>query len=175
MTTAENEIERKWLVRQEQMDWPEDQPVESDSDILQTGLQRPDEADGSTERVRRRFFDTGKLELTHTVKHSTDHVAHRIESERTIDEKEYLILLRRKHPDMVQIHKHRRVFVYEGHRFELDSFIKPTLDCLLLECELPSLDTEVTLPPWLPVDREVTDEPGWTNTAIALQGGPPTK
>ena len=173
MTAAVDEIERKWVVLREWVDWPDGQAVESDSYIIQTGLQHPDEDRGSIERVRHRRYDDGRLELTHTVKHSTGHPGIRKEIEREITEAEYELLLERRHPAMVPIRKQRRVFIYEGHTFEFDSFREPVMSVFVLECELPSLNAEVQLPPWLPVDREVTDEPGWTNTSIALNNGPP--
>jgi CYTH domain-containing protein len=113
------------------------------------------------------------VEFTHTIKHPTGHPGHRKEIERHVTEDEYHRLLERRHPAMHAIRKTRRVFIYEGHTFEFDAFREPVLSVMLLECELPSLDTEVQLPPWLPVSREVTKETGWTNTSIALNGQPP--
>ena len=62
--------------------------------------------------------------------------------------------------------KRRHVFVHAGRRFELDQFLSP-IEAWLLEVELAGADEVVSLPAFLDIDREVTDEPQWRNSSIA--------
>jgi CYTH domain-containing protein len=165
------ENERKWLIDPNGVDFAVPFPVAiSDSHIVQVILRHPDDDIGVTERVRQRTYMTlnapHKVEYTHTVKRPTKLVGSRIEEEWEIDEEMFEKLLLRRHPDTVILHKSRRVFHWEGHTFELDSFQSPP-GLLILECELDSLETPVETPPWLPVLADVTEDATWTNTALA--------
>jgi len=163
------EIERKWLLRLSDdtfAGWPW-QVVLRGSSIEQTYLT----AKSGCERVRSRHYQgvsplTSTVELTHTIKHATDRPGIRHEVERVVTVNEYEALLERGDPALVEIRKTRRVFRHAGREWELDEFWSP-FHVGILELELPSLDVEVELPPWLDVVREVTDEPGWTNVELA--------
>lgn len=157
------EIERKWLVDSTWVDLVWLDTDYQDSVITQTYLV-PEDA-GVSERVRRRD-GMGWVRFTHTIKTPTDHPARRQEAEREVTQAEYEELLERADPDKHPVIKTRRVFQWEGCTWELDQLHGP-VRVALLECELPSLDTEVVLPPWLPVLKEVTDDPAWTNAALA--------
>jgi CYTH domain-containing protein len=162
--SVESEIERKWLVDGTWADivWG---IVFEDSVIVQTYLIPMD--DKATERIRQRTRGTHR-EWTHTIKHPTDRLGHRLEAEREITEDEYNELLERKDPTCTQVVKVRRVFEWDGRTWELDHL--SGYGVMLLECELPDLDSEVRTPPWLPIIREVTDDPAWTNASIARNG-----
>lgn len=101
------------------------------------------------------------------MKRPTGHEAVREEDERVIDGQEYLRLLKRKRADQIVIEKCRRKFVWDDWTWELDTFRSPA-GIVLLELELPSLDITVTPPPWLTVIEEVTGDPKWTNTWLAM-------
>ncbi len=69
----------------------------------------------------------------------------------------------------------RRRIVKDRHRvadadllWEVDRFEEPPI--VLAEVELPSVDWQVEIPPWLEgwIVREVTDDPAYRNSAIAF-------
>lgn len=65
--------------------------------------------------------------------------------------------------------KRRRVFRLGRHVFELDEIYEPTSRaCCILEVQLSAEGEPVTLPHFLAVDREVTAEAPYANSAIAL-------
>jgi CYTH domain-containing protein len=62
--------------------------------------------------------------------------------------------------------------VRDGDRvWEVDRFLG--LPVVLAECELPSADAPLSVPPWLApwIDREVTEEPAYRNYELARRAG----
>lgn len=120
------------------------------------------------ERVRRRVSPEGVTTYTRTLKIGAGLT--RIELEETCEAAlfEALWVL----TSAKRIAKTRTTLAHGALHWEVDIF--PTLDLVLAEVELPSEDTDVTLPDWLApyVVREVTTEPGWTNASIAERGVP---
>lgn len=159
----EDEIERKFLISGSPPGaWPVDI---TESVIVQTYLNSEDPE--VTERVRRRryFGWEARSEYTHNRKVFVSK-GHFKESEKEITPEEYAQLKKREDTALRQVRKIRQVFDWEGHTWELDLFVVPSkVD--ILEVELPSLDTPITLPPFLTVEREVTGEQGWSNYAMA--------
>ena len=80
------------------------------------------------------------------------------------------------HPDLMDdaerdealrtIEKTRYLVPFEGHTLEIDVF-PFWRDRAFCECELQSEDEPLPLPDWLHVYREVTDDPRYTNRALA--------
>ena len=66
-----------------------------------------------------------------------------------------------------RVRKIRWVIRQDGKVWELDEFIDR--DLVLLEVELSDVHEQVTLPSWATplIDREVTDEPEYTNHQLA--------
>ena len=64
------------------------------------------------------------------------------------------------------IEKTRYLVPFEGHTLEIDVF-PFWRDRAFCECELQSEDEPLPLPDWLHVYREVTDDPRYTNRALA--------
>jgi len=64
----------------------------------------------------------------------------------------------------VQLRKHRYYIHDEGH-WSIDVFEDNLTGLWLAEIELPSVDAEFARPAWL--GREVTDDPRYTNVALA--------
>lgn len=161
--TTPLEIERKFLVDGGSVPLNDQWPVHfEDSWITQDYLKS---AKGTTERVRSRTFENevGTV-YTHTLKRRvSDMTAEEDESEVTATV--YASLLLRADPKRQTIEKKRREFVWKGQVFELDFF--PDRNLFLLEIELESEDTEVTLPTFLTIVREVTDEKAYKNSELA--------
>lgn len=155
---AEDEIERKFLVLgfKPTCEWPVPHEV---SIIEQTYL-------SDSERVRRRFYpDDSRSVFTHTIKTRVG-PGHNLEDEHEVDAAKYIELAGRADPSRKTIHKVRKVFDWCGHTFELDVFNLPP-GVIMLEVELPSLDAPVELPPFITIDREVTDDKAWSNAALS--------
>lgn len=160
------EIERKFLLAALPSDWPV--PF-VDSHLVQAYLV-PRDKRTTSERVRTRIpTDGGPCVYTHTKKVRVSDGVHE-EDEREVSKASYNRLLKRADPAMVPISKVRRVFDWAGQTFELDVFSGPHTGLIVMEVELPSEDTPVTLPPWLNITREVTTERDFTNAAMARKG-----
>ena len=100
------------------------------------------DADRVLEQMRRRLSaDCVAAE------HLDESVAERDEALRTIEKTRYLV-------------------PFEGHTLEIDVF-PFWRDRAFCECELQSEDEPLPLPDWLHVYREVTDDPRYTNRALA--------
>lgn len=119
------------------------------------------------ERVRRRDYPY-RTEFTHTVKTAVT-AMRRIETEREITADEYAEFLRSADPSRRTLHKTRYIIPYLGKSFELDDF-GPEYSHALLEIELENEDEAFTIPPFLTVVREVTDERRYRNSRIASEG-----
>jgi CYTH domain-containing protein len=161
-----DEIERKFLVRGKlpECEWPV--PF-TDSVITQTYLVC--QASGVTERVRKRLYvDEGRTEYTHNLK-SFVGPGHFLETEREVTSDKYQDLLERADPKCKQLTKVRKVFEWEGWTWELDEFVVPN-EVTVMEVELPSLDAEITMPPFIEIEKEVTGDDAWSNKSLAAPG-----
>lgn len=159
------EIERKYLLAS--VEWNALPSHTSKVSISQTYLRPTNVA--LDRRVRKRsidgiacYFFTEKRDLRPKV---------RVEQERQIDAREYLTLLEEADPKRSKIIKTRHCFVWENQYFELDVFQQPAnlFGKIILEIELSSEQTEVSLPPFVKVEKEVTDDPSFRNRNLALR------
>jgi len=119
-------------------------------------------------RLRRIRTQDGRTVWKHTIKRGVGLV--REESERSIEEREFdrwwpLTTGRR-------IEKTRYRVRADGLVWEIDRFRH--LPLVMLEVELPSVSTQVSLPDWLTslVEREVTSDARYRNAALAIKGMP---
>lgn len=159
------EIERKWLLAAAP---PADVlagavPV----DIVQFYLE-PD-VDGAERRVRERIQDGHASYFLTTKTAVPGDASQRIEHESSIDAETYHRLVAEAGGHPWPIIKRRWCFVHDGQHFEADHITMP-IEAWLLEAELVMPGEDVTLPPMLDVDREVTDDPNWRNAVIARGG-----
>lgn len=161
------EVERKFLVE----DMPEDSawPVPYTESVLVQTYLVPLNKKVTSERIRL-IISEGRVSFTHTKKIRVSDGVHR-ELERPISACSYTRLNRRADPDMRPVLKVRRVFDWAGRTFELDLF-SPPWSFMMLEVELPSMDTPVELPPFLSISLEVTTDPNFTNAALARKARP---
>jgi CYTH domain-containing protein len=123
-----------------------------------------DAADGMADgRLRRATLPDGQVRCTHTVKRGDGLV--RTEIERSIDPETFRRHWPRTTGRRLIKTRHR---VREGlHLWEIDVF--DGLDLALAEVELEDAGQAVRIPAWLEplIVREVTDDPAFTNAAIA--------
>ncbi|MBR3504966.1 MAG: hypothetical protein IKO07_12120 [Clostridia bacterium] len=161
------EIERKYLIA-----WPDVAALERNPDcervdIVQTYLRTDDPRD--TLRVRR-WESGGKCVYIKTYKRKLTALT-RIEREEEIAEADYEALRARPDPDCRPIVKRRYRVKENGFCYEIDVFPEWT-DRAILEIELTGEDQPVLLPDWVSVIREVTDDPRYTNRALARRNRP---
>lgn len=121
---------------------------------------------GEGERIRRRG-QNGVNIYFHTIKRNLGG-SRRTEIERQITPREYVAMLAHRHPMLLTIHKIRRCFVWGGQYFELDIFGGHREGLVMMEAELDEGQSEVPLPPFIEIDRDVTDDPAFTNRSLAL-------
>lgn len=132
-------------------------------DIYQTYLKSQD---GVEQRLRKRG-ENGRYIYLLTEKHKLKG-SQRIEKECQITPSDYIDKLQNADPARETIHKLRRCFVWEEQYFELDTFVSPTMDHLLLEIEsLPDNPQPIKFPPFIKVIEEVTENPDYYNGNIA--------
>ena len=170
------EIERKYLIRMPSRALLDRLCVRRDY-IRQTYL-LPAEP-GTTERVRLRGCGE-TAEYTHTVKRRlTDRS--REEREESVGPREYRALLGRADPALRTIEKTRRCIPFGGHILEVDCFPFWS-DRAFLEIELSDPEEVPPLPDWVTLIREVTEDPRYTNRALAeavpmepIPGGDPVR
>lgn len=156
------EIERKYLIRYPDIQWMESLPNCRKVEILQTYLLSKE---GDELRVRQRG-ENGSYVYYKTRKRRISDLC-RIELEERLSQDEYLRLLMDADPARRPIQKKRYCLVYENQYFEIDLFPFWT-DQAIVEIELRSEDTTVLFPPELEIIREVTADPDYSNSALAL-------
>ena len=157
------EIERKFLIRM-----PDEETLRHESvkriEISQLYLKLTSEA--GSRRLRRSRWDGGQaLYLTEKI-HLTDRT--RIEREREITPQEWDALLPEADETRRLIEKTRWCVPSGAHTVEIDVFPFWN-DRAFCEVELSTEDEPFTLPGWIDVIREVTEDSRYTNSALALE------
>lgn len=157
------EVERRYLVSRVD-DFPSD-VVEVDIQVTQHYLLSEP---GESARVRQR----GAV-FTYCVKLPGLDPSQRVEKERMITAREYYTLLEQRDPSCSPIRKTRKCFTYCGRYFELDTFHDAHEGLVMLEVELDAVEDvdDLTLPPWVHIERDVTDDRRFNNHALAARGG----
>ena len=157
------EIERKYLIKMPDMEKLRQTDNYDFSEIEQVYVS--DTMDGMFGRIRKRgkngvykYYKTFKKDVT---------VVTRIEIESEISEKEYKELKKHCREGFGIIEKTRHVFAYKGQTFELDIFPFWN-DKAFLEAEVSSEDTEIPIPPFIKVIKEVTEDLSYRNSALAV-------
>lgn len=157
------ETEKKFLVAYPDMEWLESNPYCHRIDIVQTYLIAPE---GEERRVRQRGED-GHYKCYVTSKKPVDETGmKRIETERRINENEYMRLLEQADLNKAPIHKTRYCLTYEQQYFEIDVY-PFWQDRAILEIELSQDDQAIVFPPEIHVYREITGEKEYKSTSLA--------
>lgn len=155
------EIERKFLIEYPDVNWLENSPDCSRSEIVQTYLKSENDDEV---RVRRRFADD-KASYCKTVKRKVSDVT-RIEIENSLSEEEYLELLVKADTEKNPIKKTRFCLDFEGKIFEIDVYSFWN-DKAIAEVELTDENEEIKFPPQIKVIKEVTDDRAYKNSSLA--------
>ena len=157
------EIERKFLIEYPDTALLDKLSNGNRSEISQTYLIGEK---GTSERVRARTRD-GVTVYTHNTKIKLSSMK-RIELEDTVSKEEYEELLHRADPNCRTIEKVRYCIPHGEYECEIDIFPFWS-DKAFLEIEMPSEDSEITLPTFVKLIREVTEDNRYTNHALAIK------
>ena len=153
------EQERKYIV-----EVTGDIPGAIESDIVQTYLV----AEPNCEvRLRQRGWQ-GKNVYVHTTKKLTAN-NEQLETERQINQNLYHSLLQQADPYRRTIHKVRKSFIWKGQYFELDKFLEPVQNLVILETKGVIAQEEVNFPPFLRVVKDITGDTNYYNYTLALK------
>lgn len=139
-------------------------PESIDSEIYQTYLVTEP---GSEVRMRKRSWKGKEVNVLTTKKKIS--ATAQIETERQIGNNLYESLLQQADPYRQAIHKLRRSFVWKGQYFELDSYLSPVSNLMILETKGVAATESVNFPPFLKVIRDITGETQYYNYNIALK------
>ena len=157
------EIERKFLIRMPELSTLR---KHSKKAVLMEQIYLKGGAPGSSMRIRKSQDVNGVYYHKNEKQRITDMV--RVEYEHEINEREYNILRGFADPELSVISKTRYYVPLGELTAEIDLF--PFWeDRGFCEVELPAVDTEFTLPEWLEVIREVTEDKRYTNLALARE------
>lgn len=115
----------------------------------------------------RRTEEKGEVTFIETCKRNVS-ALRRIEIERELTEDEYERRLAARDPRRQTIRKTRYCLPYAGHVFEIDVFPFWTHQAIM-EVELKNENEEFTLPPFIKILREVSEDPAYSNHSLARE------
>ena len=142
-----------------------DIPDSIESDITQTYLVAEP---GCEVRLRRREWQGGKIVNLHrTKKRISD--TEQIETERQVNNNLYEQMLQQADPYRSTIKKKRQSFIWKGQHFEIDTFLKPVSDLVILQSKGVAEQESVKFPPFVKVLEDVTGNSRYYNYNIALR------
>ena len=155
------EIERKFLIEYPDITYLDSLPNCKKVEIIQTYLKAPN---GDETRIRQRGADGNFIYFQTTKRKISD--TKRIEIERRLTKDEYLKLLLDVDTTKHQIRKTRYCLVYASQYFEIDVYPFWN-DKAIMEIELRSEDQEFTIPTFINVIKDVTDDDEYKNSSLA--------
>ena len=122
---------------------------------------------GCEVRLRKRGWE-GKYVNVHTTKKQISE-KERLETERQISNNLYNSLLQQADPYRHTIYKIRKSFIWKGQYFELDTYLKPINDLVILETKGVASDESVKFPPFIRVVEDITGNRKYYNYNLALK------
>ena len=140
-------------------------PECSESEITQTYLVAEP---GSEVRLRRRKWSGGKVVNVHRSKKRISDTEV-IETERQVDNNLYEQMLQQADPYRATIRKRRQSFIWKGQFFEIDTFLEPVSDLVMMEAKGFTEQETINFPPFIKVLEDVTANPRYLNYNIALK------
>lgn len=151
--------ERKYIV-----ELVGEMPESIESEILQTYLV----AEPRCEIRLRRRKQQGKVTNIHTTTKEISSTE-KIITERQVNNSLYESLLQQADPYRSQIRKLRRSFIWQGQYFELDSYLEPVSNLMILETKGMACHEDVKFPPFLKIIEDITGNKAYHNHNIALR------
>jgi CYTH domain-containing protein len=119
----------------------------------------PQQPDGSRARIRRRT-QAGVSHFNLTLRNASN-----VELRQSITGREYDALMRQADPHQEPIVKKRRCFLWENRYFQLDRFLHPREDLVILEAYFSKSQAKV--PPFIPVLKDVTQDGAYSMKNIS--------
>ena len=153
------EEERKYIV-----ELTGEMPESIESDITQTYLVAEP---GCEVRLRRRGWG-GKFVNVHTTKKKISETEELV-TERQVSNNLYQSLLQQADPYRQTIHKMRRSFIWKGQFFELDTYLSPHTNLIILETKGIAEHNDVKFPPFVRVVEDITGNKRYYNYNLALR------
>ena len=141
-----------------------DIPECSESLITQTYLVAEP---GCEVRLRRREWSGGKVVNVHRSKKRISDIEI-IETERNVDNNLYEQMLQQADPYRATIKKKRQSFIWKGQFFEIDTFLSPINDLVMMETKGVAEQETVKVPPFIEILEDVTGNSKYLNYNIAL-------
>ena len=135
------------------------------SDITQTYLVAEP---GCEIRLRRRQWSGGKAVNIHRSKKAISETEE-IETERQVDNNLYEQMLQQSDPYRQTIRKRRQSFIWKGQHFDVDTFLEPVNDLVILQSKGVAEQESVKFPPFIKVLEDVTGNSQYSNYNIALR------
>jgi len=153
------ETERKYIV-----EVIGELPDCTESEITQTYLV----ADPGCEvRIRRRSWKQSTVNI-HTTRRTLSPTEELL-TERQVSNNLYESLLQQADPYRQTIHKLRKSFIWQGQFFELDTYLSPISDLMILETKGMARHEDVKFPPFLRVKEDITGNTAYYNYNLALK------
>lgn len=123
---------------------------------------------GCEVRLRRREWSGGKVVNVHRSKKRISDTEV-IETERQVDNNLYEQMLQQSDPYRQTIRKRRQSFIWKGQFFQIDTFLAPLDNLVMMETKGVSEQETVNFPPFVKVVEEVTGNSTYNNYNIALR------
>ena len=142
-----------------------DIPECSESLITQTYLVAEP---GCEVRLRRREWSGGKVVNVHRSKKRISDTEI-IETERQIDNNLYEQMLQQADPYRATIRKKRQSYICKGQFFEIDTFLEPLDNLVMMETKGVTEKETVNFPPFVKVLEDVTGNTRYLNYNLALK------
>ena len=123
---------------------------------------------GCEVRLRRREWSRGKVVNVHRSKKRISETEE-ILTERQVDNNLYEQMLQQADPYRQTIRKRRQSFIWKGQHFEIDTFLEPVSDLVILQSKGVAEQESVKFPPFVKVLEDVTGNSHYYNYNIALR------
>ena len=122
---------------------------------------------GCEVRLRRRDWNGKVVNVHRSKKQISDTQV--IETERQVDNNLYEQMLQQADPYRQTIRKRRQSFIWKGQHFEIDTFLEPVSDLVILQSKGVAEEESVKFPPFVKVLEDVTGNSQYYNYNIALR------
>ena len=157
------EIERKYIIEMPDVAILLKEEKYSSSEILQIYL--PSEQ-GMTHRIRRRIFQD-RTQYTETVKLRVDKMSSE-EREGELSAEQFTHLSINIKEGTRPLNKTRHTFLYLGQLFEIDIYPE-WHHTAIMETELSSRETQVKMPEFIRIIKEVTGDKAYSNASMSRE------
>lgn len=136
----------------------------TETDITQTYLASEP---GNEVRLRKREWQGNRVNVHTTTKRISP--TEEIVVERQVSNNLYESLLQQADPYRQTIHKNRKSFIYQGQFFELDTYLNPVDNLVILETKGIARHEDIKFPPFLKVVKDITGDIRYYNYTLAVK------